>query len=74
MFFREVAHKELLDLQSASIPPCQTNQECIRPGASREAGSFRVEEKPFFWIFQCGKRFAGERFVAGARKQFERGG
>jgi len=63
MFFREVAHEKLLDLQSARIPPCQTNQECIRPGSACEAGCFRVEEKPFFRILQCGAGLAGEGFV-----------
>src|SRR5438132_635723 len=71
MFLGEVAHKELLDLQSAGIPPCETNQKRVRAGAPREAGGFRVEEKPFFWIFERGAGFAGERFIALSRQQFE---
>src|ERR1700740_53338 len=74
MFFGEIAHKKLLGLQSARIPPRQTNQESVRAGASRKAGGLRVEKKPFSRIFQGGARFAGERFVARAGKQFEGNG
>jgi len=71
MFFSKVTHKKLLDLQTARIPPRQTNQKSVRAGAACEAGGFRIEEKPFFWILQRGAGFAGERFVARAGKQFE---
>src|SRR5690242_18290100 len=72
MFFRKVAHKELLDPQSARIPPRQTNQKSVRAGASREASGFRIEKKPFLRIFKRGARFVGNGFVARARKQFKR--
>ena len=71
VFLGEVAHKELLDLQSTRIPPREANQKRVRAGAAREAGSFRIEEKPFFRVFERGAGFAGERFVARAGKQFE---
>src|SRR5258708_23416331 len=71
MFFGKIAHKQLLYLQSARIPPCQANQECIRPSTACQAGRFGVEEQPSFWIFQCSTRLAGERFVTRARKQFK---
>jgi len=58
----------LLDLQSARIPPRQTNQKCVRAGAAGEAGGFRIEEKPFFRILQRGASFAGERFISRAGK------
>jgi len=61
----------LLGLQSARIPPRQTNQKRVRAGAPRQPRRFRIEEKPFFRIFERGAGFAGERFVAGAGEQFE---
>src|SRR2546430_8791402 len=71
MFFRKVAHKELLDLQPARIPPRETNQKSVRARASREASGFRIQKKPFLRIFERGARFAGNGFVARARKQFK---
>src|ERR1700687_5624973 len=71
IFFSKIAHEELLDLQFARIPPRQTNQESVRTGATGEAGSFRVEEKPFFWILQCGASFARERLVTRAEKSLD---
>jgi len=68
MLFGKVAHKELLDLQAAGVPPRQTNQKCVRAGATGEPGGFRIEEKPLLRIFQRGTSLAGERFVAGAGK------
>src|SRR5439155_6399371 len=65
------AHKELLDLQPARIPPRETNQKSVRARASREASGFRIQKKPFLRIFELGARFAGNGFVARARKQFK---
>src|SRR6266567_4036884 len=71
MLFGEVAHKILLDLQAARIPPRQPYQKCVRARAPCQASGFRIEEKPFFWVFQCGARLARNGFVARAGKQFE---
>jgi hypothetical protein len=68
MLFGKVAHKELLDLQAAGIPPRQANQKSVSAGASREAGGFRVEEKPPFRVFKRGTGLAGKRFVASTGK------
>ncbi len=66
MFFREVAHEKLLGLQSARIPPRQTNQKRVRAGPAGKARSFRIEEKPFFRILERGACFTRNRFVARA--------
>ena len=50
MLFIEIAHEELLDLQASRVPPRDANHERIRAGAAREAGRFRVQEKPLFGI------------------------
>src|ERR1700757_1333573 len=71
MFFGEVAHNKLLDLQSPRIPPSQTDQKSACARASRETSRFRVEEKPFLRIFERGARFPGNGFIARARKQFK---
>jgi len=64
----------LLDLQSAGIPPRQSNQKRVGPRASCKPGRFRIEEKPFCWIAERSARFALERRIAIVRKQIERGG
>src|SRR6266702_4053546 len=71
MLFGEVAHKILLHLQTARIPPRQPYQKCVRACAPCQASGFRIEEKPFFWVFQCGARLARNGFVARAGKQFQ---
>src|SRR5260370_41993667 len=71
MFVGKVAHKELLDLQSACIPPRQANQKSVCAGAPRQPRGFRIEKKPFFWILQRGARFARSGFVSRAGEQFE---
>src|SRR5260370_17147658 len=71
MFCRKIASKKLLGVQTARIPPCDTNQKSVRSSASRQPGGFRIEKKPFFWILQRGARFARDGFIARARKQFE---
>jgi len=71
MFLGEVAHEELLDLQSTGVPPRESNEKCISAGAPSEARRFGVEKQPFFWIFERGASSAGKRFIALARKQFE---
>ncbi len=50
VLFAKIAHEELLDLQSAGVPPGQSDQKRIGARAAREAGGFGVEEKPFGWI------------------------
>ena len=50
MLFCKIAHEELLDLQSAGIPPGQTHEKRIRAGAAREPRRFRVQKKPFHRI------------------------
>src|SRR5204862_6317057 len=71
MFYRKFDQKELLDLQPARIPPRDTNQKSVRARASREASGFRIQKKPFLRIFERGARFAGNGFVARARKKFK---
>src|SRR5260370_35488230 len=71
MLFGEVVHKILLDLQAARIPPRQPYQKCVRARAPCQASGFRIEEKPFFWVFQCGARPARNGFVARAGKKFQ---
>src|SRR4029077_19555976 len=72
ILLREVAHEELLDLQATGIPPRYANKERVRARAAREAGRFRVEEKPLPRILERGACFAGERFVGCPREQVER--
>src|SRR5580692_9641997 len=42
VFLIQIAHEELLDLQSARVPPGDAHHERVRARASREAGSFRI--------------------------------
>ena len=66
MFFIEIAHEELLDLQASRVPPRDANHERIRAGAAREAGRFRVQEEPLFGI---DRGLHGIRRIRGLRKQ-----
>jgi hypothetical protein len=71
IFFVEVAEKELLDLQAASVPPGETDQKGVSAGTAGETGGFGVEEEPFFGIAQCRVRAARKFFVASTGKEFQ---
>ena len=71
MFLGEVAHEELLDLQSTGVPPRESNEKCISTSASREAGRFSIQKEPLFRIFERGASSAGKPFIARTRKQFK---
>src|SRR6266571_7815608 len=59
MFLIKIAHKELLDLQSSSVPPRKAHQKCVRARSSCQSRRFRVEKEPLLWI--------GGGFCDGAR-------
>jgi len=46
MLLVEIAHEELLDLQTTRFPPGNAHKKRIHPGAARKAGGFRIEKKP----------------------------
>ena len=71
MFFGEVAHEELLDLEAAGVPPSDADEEGVGAGAAREAGGFRVEEEPARGIFEGGTSAARDAFVANAGEKLE---
>jgi hypothetical protein len=45
-----VAHKKLLNLDTAGLPPREPNQECIRAGTSSQASCLGVQKKPLLGI------------------------
>src|SRR6266849_2876777 len=47
MFFSEITHKELLDLQAASIPPRQAHEKRVGSRATCKPGRFSVQKEPF---------------------------
>ena len=71
IFFGEIPHKELLDLQSPGIPPRQPDKKGVGTGSSRQAGCFRIEEQPSRWIFERRSRFSGKKLVAGTREKLQ---
>ena len=46
MLLALLAHEKLLDFEAARVPPGDADEKGIRASASREAGGFRIEEKP----------------------------
>src|SRR5205807_7149351 len=72
IFISEVAHKELLDLQSRGVPPPQPDEERISAGSACQARRLRVEEKPFRWIVESCARFPRNRFVSCVREKGKR--
>jgi len=46
IFFREIAHEELFDLQPSGIPPRNANEKRVRAGSACEARRFRIEKQP----------------------------
>src|SRR5579863_9252486 len=50
MLFAVLAHKKLFDFETACVPPRDAHHERVCAGSTREAGGFRVEEKPLSWV------------------------
>lgn len=71
VFFVKVAKEELLDLQAASVPPGEANEEGIGARAAGEARGFGVQEEPFVGIAQQGVGAATDFFAARAREEFQ---
>ncbi len=46
MLLAMIAHKKLLHLQPAAIPPCQTHKKRISPRPPRKPGSLGIQKKP----------------------------
>ena len=46
MFLAVIAHEELLDFETARVPPGDANEKRVGAGASGEPGRFGVEEEP----------------------------
>ncbi len=71
MLVAEIAHEKLLDLQRTGVPPRHANQKCICTRATRQAGGFGIEKKPFRWVRHRGPRASAKCFVSIPREQFE---
>lgn len=74
MLLAKIAHEELLDLKTASIPPGDSYKEGVSTGAAGEAGGFGIEKEPLRGVFDGGKRTARERCVAAAGEQVKSDG
>ena len=74
MLIAKIAHEKLLYLQAACVPPRDANQKCIGARPACQAGSFRIQKKPLFWVFERGEILASNGFIAMTREQFERDG
>src|SRR5215472_15666746 len=72
IFLGEIAHQELLDLQSPGIPPGQSDEKRVRAGSTGEAGRFCVEEKLFRRIVENRAGLVGCAFVSRPREKFQR--
>jgi hypothetical protein len=48
--FVVVAHEQLFNFQSATLPPCEADKKRIGPAPARKSGGFRVEKDPLLGI------------------------
>ena len=67
----QVAEEKLFDLQSAGVPPGQSNEKRICARSAGQPGRFRIEKKPLFRIFESGATTARQFFIACTREKIE---
>src|SRR5262249_1124377 len=61
-FLAVFAHEELLDLQPATFPPCNTNEKSICPAPARKAGGLCIQKKPLVGVCDFVHRVRHEQF------------
>jgi hypothetical protein len=66
IFLGKIAKEKLFDLETAGVPPRETDEESVGAGAAGEAGGFCVEEEPLVRVFKRNAGAARESFIASA--------